>query len=1077
MGDKIKNIFSDRQVDNLVNKIDRIELSIIKNNIQIIEKWNKGIFEKTIYKYTEEMLQSSFMINFFDKILGYKSIDFSDEYNLIFEKKTILDATKPDGCLGFFKGKEIDDVRVVIELKDASTDLDKKQKRQGDNRTPVEQAFGYASKYDNCKWIIVSNFIEIRLYMNGNQTKYEKFTIPQLLNDEKELLKFYVILKKANLIDKSKESLIDKIIFNDMSSQTDISHIFYEEYNRLRLKLFETIRVYNPYIDELIILEKTQKILDRFIFICFCENTNLLPNNLLKQALNNATNSFIKIENMVWEQLKGLFSYINDGNLHLNINRFNGGLFKEDKVLNSFKIPDDILKEFIYFEKYDFKSEIDVNILGHIFEQSISDLEEIKKNISSNSVDKYIKNIDKRKLDGIFYTPNYITKYIVKNTIQPWLNDRKQELRQSELTEIPEAIIFNDKVKDEKERRRRNRERKKRENILKSHKMFWEKYKYVLSNVKIIDYACGSGAFLNAAFDYLYHEGIIVNEKISMINAQLGELEGQTNLFDLDKEILKNNLYGVDINAESIEITKLSLWLKTANKYDPLTSLDKNIICGNSLIEDEKIEGKKAFKWNDKFLDIFQNGGFDIVIGNPPYGAKLTNEEKKYFDLNYKTTQYNYDTYKFFIELAFKITKSNSYIGLITPNTYFILEKSDLIRRFLFDNYKLREIVEVFGVFPDAVVEPVISIYKNIKPKKDDKFKVVLIPRKSRLDDNFMNKGTITYFIQDDLRQNDKYLFNYHQTLEKNNLCKKIYSISKQLSVYCNVTTGIKPYQVGKGKPKQTRETVKEKPYTGNIKQDEMWVEYVKGENIHRYTYKPDGEYIKYGEWLAEPRNPEIIRNEKLLIRQTSDKLIATYDYDGKVGKNTIHFIYRNEKYSSINLKYILGLINSKLLNWIFQYQNFHIVGKPLAETKVAYIKRLPIIISENESVVIELVDKLLEKHQKIYDDSILFLEYIDMIYRPKKNSEKLKTFYNIGFEEFINELKLQKVKLNEIEKFELMKLFNEQKKKLLQIKIEIEELEKELDVIVYSIYGLSESDINIIEGNNVKPLLIKEYI
>ena len=145
----------------------------------------------------------------------------------------------------------------------------------------------------------------------------------------------------------------------------------------------------------------------------------------------------------------------------------------------------------------------------------------------------------------------------------------------------------------------------------------------MLSNIKVLDPACGSGAFLNEVFDYLYYEGQIVNNKLTTFN------DGQIQLFRWDTHIISNNIYGVDINRESVEITKLSLWLKTANPDEKLTYLDDNIKCGNSLIDDSDVAGDKAFNWKQEFPDIMAAGGFDVVVGNPPYGISISSKRKK----------------------------------------------------------------------------------------------------------------------------------------------------------------------------------------------------------------------------------------------------------------------------------------------------------------------------------------------------------------------------------------------------------------------------------------------------------------
>lgn len=1032
----------------LNNKLQNIRIDDIPRwieKIELINRWKKSIDNSDLNRTKEKQLQGLFLKDFFCEILGYKNQIGNDEWTFIQEQKTNIDATTPDGVLGYFTNADIKkDVRVIIELKDALTNLDMKQKGRKNELTPIEQAFSYAPKFGKkCKWVIVSNFKEIRLYNSSTMLEYEKFEVTNLTNID-EFKRFYFLLNSINLINQNSNSIIDDFYTSNVEQYKNITKSFYKEYKQTRLNLFKGMKENNPEVEELILFEKAQKLMDRFIFICFCEDKELLPENIFKNVLVTARRSFDPSDVKIWGQLKGLFHAIDKGNPSMGINRFNGGLFAGDKVLDNLHIPDNLFDDLENISQYDFDTDLNVNILGHIFEQSIGDIEEIKAEIKGEKIDK---GSNRRKKDGIFYTPEYVTNYIVKRCIGEWLKSKRKELGEDDLPIIPEV---KPKMTSGEKRSFTVAQNK--------HIVFWKSYANVLSNIKVLDPACGSGAFLNAAFDYLLMEGERINRELAKVN------NNQIYLFDLDKNILKNNLYGVDINTESVEITKLSLWLKTANKRDPLTSLDKNIICGNSLIDDENVAGKLSLNWNFEFKEIMENGGFDIIIGNPPYGAKLSDEEKKYLDKKYKTTQYNYDTYKFFFELVFNLCKHKGYIGMITPNTYFVLEKSNLIREFLFNNYKLEELVEIYNVFPDAIVEPIISIYKKEYPYPNDTFNVICVPRSKQLYNDFVSHGIKTKFYQKDLKKKKGYLFNYHENEIDKNICEKIEKNSEELSKYLNITAGIKPYQVNKGIPKQTREIVTNKPFNGFNKLDDTWKPYMKGENIHRYVDKWDGEYIKYGQWLAESRNLEIFKNEKILIRRTSDKLIATYDNTGKVCKNTLHCIYKKSEYPNLNLKVILGLINSRLLNWKFQHDNFHMVGKPLAETKIIYISRLPIIYPNDTSEYVSIVDYLLVENQKKYDKIKNFVEFIDNSYMPQKITNKLWEFYKINYDVFIKELKKQKVKLSETMKFELFSLFNKQKKEIEYIENNILKMENRLNRLIYNLYGLTDEEIKRID-------------
>ena len=344
------------------------------------------------------------------------------------------------------------------------------------------------------------------------------------------------------------------------------------------------------------------------------------------------------------------------------------------------------------------------------------------------------------------------------------------------------------------------------------HRIYWLAYEEVLKQIKICDPACGSGAFLNQCFDFLH-------EEMDYVLEMRYQYDEQCSMFDIDKAILQNNLYGVDINPESVEITKLSLWLKTAKSNQTLATLDNNIKCGNSIVADSNVV-ENAFDWQNEFSDVFECGGFDVIIGNPPYGAKLSKEQKEYLTDNYITTEYNFDTYKTFFELGFNILKRDGYLGFITPNTFFTLEfGANKLRKFLYDEHVLCNIVEVYNVFPTAIVEPVITIFKNSRPL-NEKFQSICIPRKTVLTSTFLNEGIVTEFAQNDLKKDAQYIFNYRSSDREKKTCELMQK-NKRLDTLFDVMTGAKPYQKGKGNPPQTKDIVENKPYTGYEQLDE----------------------------------------------------------------------------------------------------------------------------------------------------------------------------------------------------------------------------------------------------------------
>ena len=1024
----------------------------------MMQGWKKSVESSDLSRTKEKSVQGKFLGNVFEEILGYTSFVGKTEWNQVAEMKSVLDSTEADGALGFFT-KDTQIVRAVVELKDANTNLDKRQNR-ANNQSPVEQAFSYAHKQGSgCRWVIVTNFTELRLYHASSSLEYERFIITKL-DKEEDFKRFYFLLCKDSLISKHGKSAIDKLYDANELARTEISNKFYSEYKSLRTDLFDALKSNNETIDQLTLFSKAQKILDRFLFICFCESTYLLPQGVFKQVIQCVKTSFLKSPNRLWSELKGLFHSIDKGNPPMHIGAYNGGLFAADSVLDGLTIPDNVLENFQKLTEYDFNSDLNVNILGHIFEHSLADIEQLKSQLEG------AETKSKQKADGIFYTPNYVTKFVVEKTVGRWLTDEKSRIRErlfasggftaagSKLGKRKVTLDNWDEAPSEETIKGEGRNQYYA--LLKLHEVFWEEYIRSLKSVKILDPACGSGAFLNCAFDYLTEEGIHAAE---MHHYFMGN---QMTIFDWDSHILQNNLYGVDINAESVEITKLSLWLKTARKDRELASLDDSIKCGNSIIDAPSI-APNAFNWNKAFPEIMNAGGFDVVIGNPPYGASLTQSEKNYITASYSTTEYNFDTYKTFMELGLKLTKPGGYMGYITPNTFFVLEKgANKLRRLLFENHTVLDIVELFNVFPTAVVEPCITVFKNTPPTDDEVLEVRTIPRKTDLVENSIADGVKTEFVQKDLRKSEGYVFKYRETEAEKRIVIKIWQSSKPLMEYFYVSAGVKPYEKGKGNPPQTAEIVKNKPFEGYEKHDECWKPYIRGSNVSRFIDTWDGEYIKYGEWLAAPRNSDMFENEKVFVRRTSDFLLASLDNKGKIGNNSIHCVY--PKNSNASLKYLVALLNSKLLNWVFRYDNFHMVGKPFAEVKVVFVERLPIAISDDQQPIIELADKLLEACQSSHDKAKAFMDYIKTMHKPAKLTEKLNDFNKHDFLTFANELKKQKVKLTPKQEMELMPLFNEKQAELTSLSQRIFKLDSEMDEKIYELYGITEDERKIME-------------
>ncbi len=501
------------------------------------------------------------MRELFVKILGY-TLNPQPNFNLTTELKNIVNSRKTDGAI--LKGE---DAFAVIELKGTdTTDIDKIE----------AQAFGYKNHHPKCVYVITSNFEKLRFYIQ-NAVDHIDFDLFNLSFEQFSLL--WLCLEKENLI----SGLPQRIKESSLLQEENITKKFYADYAKFREAIYNNLVIKNSETDKLLLFKKTQKLLDRFLFIFFAEDRLLLPPNSISEIVKQWTALKEELDEYVplYDRFKKYFGYMNTGykGKKYDIYAYNGGLFAPDEILDRISIDDDILFEHTKnFSQYDFETEVDVNVLGHIFEHSLGEIEQVQAQISGEKIDR---QKTRRKKDGIFYTPKFITKYIVENTIGKLCAEKKAAL---ELVDEAYAL---------------GRKNRKKEAVKALDDKLTE-YRNWLLNLTVLDPACGSGAFLNQALDFLITE----HQKIDDLRTRL--FGGGLVFSDITTEILEKNIYGVDLNEESVEIAKLSLWLRTAQKGRKLNSLSNNIKCGNSLIDDPEVAGDKAFNWHKEFPNIFR---------------------------------------------------------------------------------------------------------------------------------------------------------------------------------------------------------------------------------------------------------------------------------------------------------------------------------------------------------------------------------------------------------------------------------------------------------------------------------------
>ena len=544
--------------------------------------------QENIRNSKEEQYQGEFLIDLFVNILRYTK-NPTPNFNLTTELKNIANSKKADGAIlkaAFQQGAAApcSEVVGVIELKGTdTTDLDKIE----------TQAFGYKNHHPKCKYVITSNFEKLRFYIQ-NAVDHVDFDLFNLSKEQFSLL--WLCLAKDNLLN----DLPLKIKESSVLQEENITKKLYADYSNFKEAIYNNLVKNNlennnglqPIVDKLTLFRKTQKLLDRFLFIFFAEDRLLLPPNSISEIVKQWADLKEKYDEYfpLYSRFKKYFGYMNTGynGKKYDIYAYNGGLFKPDEVLDKITIDDEILYEHtLRLSNYDFETDVDVNILGHIFEHSLGEIENVQAEIASSEANKGLQPLvqkpgtSKRKKDGIFYTPKYITKYIVENTVGKLCEEKRTEL---------------DIIDEEYAKGRKNRKKE----IVRSLDKKLDDYRSWLLTLTILDPACGSGAFLNQALEFLINE----HRKIDELRGQL--LGGAIIFSDITTDILEKNIYGVDLNEESVEIAKLSLWLRTAQKGRKLNTLSNNIKCGNSLIDDPEVAGEKAFNWQNEFPTIFQ---------------------------------------------------------------------------------------------------------------------------------------------------------------------------------------------------------------------------------------------------------------------------------------------------------------------------------------------------------------------------------------------------------------------------------------------------------------------------------------
>lgn len=1094
----INNIFNQAYLDKYRDKfvLDKKKKDIIKNYLKKIEE-NDFLRERGNYVY------------FYDKILN-NLLGYTIDENLGEDVPT-------DTGSGFSEFVVMQDNKkyMVVELKKQNIGLDVPQTSRADRKTPVEQAFKYAEDNDDVDWILVSNFKEFRLYSwEKKKNNYISFNFEDLLDE-----KFFSYFMLAFSLKSHEDGLIN-ILMETISVDREFESNFYNLYHQTRLFLINELNING--FDDSTAIHYAQIILNRYIFICFAEDTGIIPPETTKNTILNTLSSGRFGRGNVWKALNDLFIDLNEGSSDGKIGEFNGGLFAENLDDNGIYIRDEIddgdfaqiprewdfrdyeegvndlfnrisrlyrehiikklnpiFKNLLIIASFNFHSQVDVNILGHIFENSIDDLEKLYEDIQDASI---------RRTGGIYYTHEYITDFICRNTIIPYLSKSGTSYTIDDL--VAEYMPSELNILDEK-----------------------------LENIKILDPACGSGAFLNKATDIV----VEIHKAIHKENLKVDySLDSHFNYYNKRKEVLQRNIYGVDINEESVEITKLSLFLKIAQKEDPHLPNIRNIKCGNSLLEDDSTS--KPFDWGSKFKSVFDEGKFDIIIGNPPYVAWYEIEERKAFesgkflDLEYHCRPKHKDSqpnlYHFFIVRSLNLLKNKGYLSFIIPQEWLSSDNSE------FRDYYLNNSgnVDVFNFHPEFRVfktesEEIGTNSLIIRFKNNNENNLNLAQLKE-LQEHVVEFFLKRYTIKDIFNKNiDKYDLSIKK-VDKNSyfgLRWEIYSpiIERLLLKFNNNHIPLSNGEYFKVKGGFQPNVELSKKYLVEKEELNILTDYEKNNvfpciydasNIKKYYLIENNLYwiilnglfleetdfkekcpnlynllterldITRNKWWEFPnvRNLDIFRiaNEKILTPRTASINSFYLDFDRHVFKGTNSLIF-SEK---LDTKFVIGILNSSLANYWYREYGYGYHGGETKKYEPAKIKDYMIpIYRANESdqtYIIKRVTKLIECINKKHELIFKFINWVRYKLRTHNLSKGLINFYRINYDLFLEELTNYRNDFDEDELETITNKFKIYKSKVQKINSIISGLNEEIDNKVFDLYSITNEEKLIIKNS-----------
>jgi len=805
--------------------------------------------------------------------------------------------------------------KIFLELKKFEEDLDGTRRVGGKVKSFPQMAIDYAWQ-SRADWAVLTNFEKIRLYYSRVK-KPEEGLIFELKYNE-----YLTNFDKLWLL--SKESVVSGLLdtYEKRRLRRDVDEELLKDLVYCRKLLVSNVRRNNPQLSKDEINEATQKILDRLMFIRSCEDRLIIPAESLwtqfsvwqKIAIDKSVRTFMM-------DLKNIFRDFDAV--------YNGKLFAPH-LCEDVRVDNEVLETIlILLYNYNFDL-IPVDVLGNAYELYIGTIIKEKEGALKEDELTLVEDPAVRKKHGIYYTPEYVVDFIVRNTLGKLLR----------------------KCKSVEE----------------------------VSKIKVLDPACGSGSFLIKAFDVIkewYDDYNKRNQRVAAPSTLDAHFYVVSNIED---RILTDNLYGVDLDPQAVEITMLNLSLKAVKPRTKLPFMGDHIKCGNSLISGteeelrkyfaEEWKTEKPFDWPKEF-ELLNAGGFDVIIGNPPHGAKLSEEERDYFLEKYQVARGYKNTASLFIERAVRLIKEEGVIGLVIPKSLTFSQKWNVTRNYILQEFQLLEIADISKAFPDVLLEQIILLCRKKIEKIDNYFGTRL----------FWAERPETYEIPISLcKELDTFpihvdpvsLAIYKRVMKKSRLLKEISKTFRGLPLQSKASN---------------QKSIGSEPL-------------LRGDNIKPYYNVAPNLFIarnyleKNREKIEDLRKPKIISQRIVAhVLTPVDHIIimSTLDQEGLLNVDTVeNTIVTDPEY---DIKYVLAFLNSKFVSW-FAYTFIFNKAVRTMDFDDYYIGKIPIFPAskDEQRSIAELVESLLGLTKSLVESKAEFMEYVNKY--PRTMDVTLETYY-----------------------------------------------------------------------------------